>query len=49
MSRPRLTAFRVTIAVIVLIALVSVVWGLALRSGNSSSEIEDVPITTTER
>jgi hypothetical protein len=49
MSRPRLTAFRVTVAVIVLIALVSLVWGLALRSGDSSSEIEDVPITTAEK
>jgi hypothetical protein len=49
MSRPRLTAFRVTVAVIVLLALVALIWGLALRSGESSSEIEDVPITTTEK
>jgi hypothetical protein len=49
MRMPRLTVFSVTVAVIVLIALGSLVWGLALRSGDSSSEIKDVPITTTER
>jgi hypothetical protein len=49
MSRPRLTAFRVTVAVIVLLTLIAIVWGLAVWSGDSSSEIEDVPLTTTER
>jgi hypothetical protein len=49
MRRPRLTAFRVTVAVIVLIAVVSLFWGLAFRFGDSSSDIDDVPIATTER
>jgi hypothetical protein len=51
MSRPRLTARRVALAVIVLLALVSLVWGLAFWFGDSSSdnEIQDVPLTTTER
>jgi flagellar biosynthesis protein FliQ len=45
----RVTAFRVTVAVIVVVALVSLVVGLAFAFGDSSSKIEDVPITTTER
>jgi hypothetical protein len=49
MKRPRLTAFGVTVAVIVLLALISMAWGLAVWFGDSSSDVEDVPITTTEK
>jgi hypothetical protein len=51
MRRPRLTAWRVAVALILLPLVVWLVWGVALWYGDSSSEndIQDVPLTTTER
>jgi hypothetical protein len=49
MNAPRLTPFRITVGVIILLGFVLLVLGLAFAFGDSSSDIKDVPITTTER